>query len=546
MGADNADIFRKIVFGLPSLKTQITAIFLLSFVYTGIAYRAFQMFGPVDAGLSLTPIGFLIFLIPSLMAGEFFYRMLPPYPRNWSYFLALVNQLILFLYALVLSGANNAGNAWSLIWLTLITIYLANILVLIMSIGAEYYKRILGISMLQPVILVAVFHIFVGSVMNIATSSYIFSIAALLVAATFLILLLFTVDYLIKTNTSVSAYELTSGILQNKRSALDLGFESRPEVQTLQIDNGEKFTMVAPWVHPGPLGGLGGGKLSGTLIEELNREGSGFFLHVPCTHKEDLADTSDWKKIHSAITAPEKENRASKMFSKEYDNARFYGRRFNDKKLVFLESEGIDDYDIGVFMENIDKENVLLVDLHNHDIQNGPDKEVQYGTVEAENLKASFDDFLEELGEQDLHDYSAGFKVAESEQGLMAMCEKVDNQEVLLLGTDTNGVTPDLRDLRKSHLSEFDEVLLFSTDTHESVHEMSKMKNSDIDAMQDAVEDAVDSVKPASIGLGSRKSESLKLLKYDYNSLVFSFNIMIRLIFIALAIFYLFLVLWIF
>jgi putative membrane protein len=46
-----------------------------------------------------------------------------------------------------------------------------------------------------------------------------------------------------------------------------------------------------------------------------------------------------------------------------------------------------------VFLRDVDKDDVLLVDLHRHDIQRGPDKEIQYGTAEAETLKRHFDDF---------------------------------------------------------------------------------------------------------------------------------------------------------
>lgn len=548
MGADNVDIFKKIIFSLPSLRKQIAGILILGSAYSVISYISFDLFAPVELYPMLIPLtAVLLFFIPSFTAGELFYRSLPSYPRNWSYFLALVNQLSLFVYTLILSGANNASNAWSVIWLAFITVCLTNILVLLMSVGMKYLKRILVLSLTQPLILLAVFHMFIGRALDISTYSYIFSFGALLIAAVFLVLLLLIVNYLIRSNTDVSAFRLTSGLLQNKRESLDLGFDARPNVQTLEVDNGEELTMAAPWVHPGPLGGFGGGKLSDTVIERLNRnEGSGFFLHVPCTHKEDLARSEDAEKIIGAVDRPEKTGKASKMIRQDYGDIKFYGRMIGDRKIAYLHAEEIDDYDIGVFMSDVDREDVLLIDLHNHDIQKGPEKEVQYGTLEAEKLKEYFDDFLEELEELELHDYSAGFDVRKPDQHIMAMCEEVDGQEVLLMGTDTNGVTQDLRELQEDYRAEFDHVLLFSTDTHASIHDLANRKSSNIDEMQNSVEEAVDTVSSARLGLANRKTQPLKLLKNDYNGLVFSVNILIRLVIISLFIFYIFMVFWIF
>ena len=547
MGADNVDIFKKIIFSLPSLKTQLAGITALSFVYSGVAYLAFRAFAPLDLYPLMIPVSaVLIYLIPTVFSGELFYRLIPDYPQKWSYFLALVNQLILFLYSLILSGANNAGNAWSIIWLAFITVYLSNILVLIMSVGLKHLKRILVMSLSQPAILVPVFHIFIGRSLDISTSSYFFSFAALLLAAVFLAGLLLLVDYLIKSNTDVSAFRLTSGLLQNNRESLGLGFEAEPDVQTLQIDNGEELTMAAPWVHPGPLGGFGGGQLSSTLLNRLNEDGDGFFLHVPCTHKEDLANAEDAEKIAEAVGEPVKTGEASGMIHRDYGPVEFYGRRVGEKKVVYLHAEQIDDYDVGVFMADIDRDDVLLVDLHNHDIQEGPEKEIQYGTSEADELKSYFDNFLRELEELELEDYSAGFDVGKPDQHIMAICERVGDQEVLIMGSDTNGVTQDLRELQDSYRSEFDHVLLFSTDTHASIHDLANRKTSNIDEMENKVENAVDSTSSAEIGLVNQKTAPLHLLKNDYNGLVFSINILIRLTLISLVLFYLLLILWIF
>jgi len=549
MGADNVDVFQRLVVGAPPLKAQIPALIGLSVVYSVVAFVAFSMFTPLaPEPSSVLPVAVLLFLFPFLFGGELFHRVLPAYPRSWSFFLALVNQFVLFVYALVLSGANDVGNAWSIVWLLFITIYLINIFALVVSAGIDRYKRILLVALAEPAALIAAFYAVAGGNLGFSTYRHVFAFASLLIAAAFLVLVLAIVDYLIRTNTDVSAFALTSGILRNDRESLDLGVEAEPAVETLAIDNGDRLTLAAPWVHPGPLGGFGGGQLSGNVIDALNdgRDAHGFFLHVPCTHKEDLSNPTDAEKILDAVSDPDRVGRASRLVHEDYGEIEFYGRRIGDKQVVYLHGEGIDDYDTGVFMGDVDESELLLVDLHKHDIQDGPTKEVQYGSSEADRLKRHFDDFRERLAEAPLDDYAAGFQTLCDEQDMIAVVESVDGQDVLTVGIDTNGVTPDIRALAASHRGEFDEVLVFSTDTHASVHELANMRESNVEALEAAIERAVDDVSPATIGLDSRRTAPLKLLKNDYNGLVFSVNILIRLTVIALLGLYALLVLWLF
>ena len=576
MGADNVDAFQRLVFSVPRLRVQAAALVLLSGVYGVATVAAITLFTPfVPDPSRIVPVAVLIFFVPFAVAAELFPRVLDGYPRPWSYFLALTSQLVLFVYALVLSGADNVGNAWSIIWLSFITLYLINILVLVVSTGIDRSDRILLASLAEPALLIAAFYALGGSELGFSTYRHVFAFASLLIAAGFLVLVLLVVDYLIRSNTDVSAFELTSGLLRNDRESLELGVEARPAVETFAVDNGDRLTVAAPWVHPGPLGGFGGGQLSGSLIDALN-EGSGvdaadraavaadggtgtaegdagFFFHVPCTHKEDLSNPADSERILDAVADPDRTDRASRLVTESYGeregyaDVRFHGRRIGDRQVIVLHGEGIDDYDTGVFMRDVDHDEVLLIDQHRHDIQRGPDVEIQYGSAEADRLKRAFDDFRDRLAAADLaDDYAAGFSVTRDSQDALAMVERVGGQEVLWIGVDTNGLTPDVRATADAYRDEFDAVIPFSTDTHASIHELANMRQSDTDAIERAVDRAVDDLSPATVGFESRRAAPVKLLKNDYNGLVFSVNILIRLTVISLVTLYVLLVLWLF
>lgn len=547
MGADNVDIFKHIVFRLPSLPVQITALVGLSPLYAALAYLALNEFAPVELEPWIIPVGaFVIFLGPFAVAAELFYHALPDYPRHWSYFLALTTQLFLFIYALILSGADNGPNAWQIIWLALITVSLTNVLVLTVSVGPEQLRRIILLSLVQPLLLIGAFQYFIGRDVGISEASILVNFGVLLVVVAVLVGFLKLFDYLIGSNANVSAFRLTSGLLKGERSALDLGYPARPDVQTLTIDNGQELTLAAPWIHPGPLGGFGGGELSSEVIDELNDTGTGFFLHVPCTHKEDLADPGDVTKVIDAVGDPETVSTASRLHSAEYDDLEFYGRTIDGKKIVFFEAEGIDDYHPGVFMRDVSKDDVLLVDMHNHHIHAELDREIQYGTETAARLKRCFDDFLEQLEGAETFPYSAGFAVDRDGHPLLALVEEVDDQRTLIVGVDTNGITDDLREQRERFQREFDDVILFSTDTHASVHDLANMDDFDIETVTNTVQRATERVSDAEIGLTNDQTDRLRLLKLDYSGLVFSVNILIRLAIISLAAFYAFLVLWVF
>jgi putative membrane protein len=580
MGADNVDAFQRFIFSVPPLRVQAAALVVLSAVYAVGTFGGIWLFTPFAPDPSrIVPVAALIFLIPFVVAAELFPRVLDGYPRAWSYFLALTSQFVLFVYALVLSGADNVGNAWSIIWLSFITLYLINILVLVVSTGIDRSDRVLLVSLVEPGLLIAAFYALGGSELGFSTYRHVFAFASLLIAAGFLVLVLVVVDYLIKSNTDVSAFALTSGLLRNDRESLDLGVEARPAVETFAVDNGNRLTVAAPWVHPGPLGGFGGGQLSGNLIDALNdgreadageraaapaaadggveasaTDGSaGFFFHVPCTHKEDLSNPADAERIRDAVAEPERTDRVSRLVTESYGeregyaDVRFHGRRVGDKEVIVLHGEGIDDYDTGVFMRDVDHDEVLLIDQHRHDIQNGPDVEIQYGSAEADRLKRAFDEFRERLADADLADeYAAGFAVTRTGQDALAMVERVDGQEVLWIGVDTNGLTPDVRATADEYREEFDAVIPFSTDTHASIHELANMRESDVGAIERAVDRAVDDVAPATVGFESNRTKPVKLLKNDYNGLVFSVNILIRLTLISLVTLYALLVLWLF
>jgi putative membrane protein len=548
MGTDNLDIFKKIIFSIPELKKIMAIIIGLGSVYATVTYLTFSGFADQALNWIVIPfLAFFVYIAPAVASGEVLYHVLPDYPRNWGYFLAMCNQALLFIYSLVMAGSESIVTTWNIIWLGLITVYLSNFFVLLLSVGYENLRKIGLTSLVQPLMILAAFHLFLGRYLQIPLTLYLLNFGFLLIMGLLLVIAFVIFDYLIGSNVSnVSVIQLASGLLQKRQEALDLGFPSNPDVQTFSIENQDSgLTFSVPWIHPGPLEGFGGGKITTHIIDGINDSEKGFFLHVPSTHQSDPADPRDTEKIVGAMNEPEKTAKASKMVMKEFDNAKFYGRTFGEQKIVFIDVKGFDDYEMAVFKEIIDLEDTTIVDLHNHNPDEGERAIMYYDTSMAEKMRRRMKEFIEALEELEQHEYSAGFELEMGDPSILALVEEVEDQKTLLYGVEGNGSSQNLRDLREEFRETYDEVLLFSTDTHSSIHEMATKEQIEKSRVRKAVELAASKISKASIGLAHGEAEKMKLLRQDYASLIFSINILVRLIPLTLALFYITLVVWV-
>lgn len=553
MGSDNLDIWKKVIFNIPSTSKIIAFTVALGLIYSLFVYLGLNIFTPISIHVSAVFfMAAFMFILPTLISAELFHRYIPDYPRNWGYFLAFCNLTVLFIYSMILTGANNFLNAWNILWLAVITVYLSNFLVLMLTIGYKYIKSISLLGLAQPVLILSAFHIFLGRSLEIPFLTYLTNFAVLIFAAVLLTTSFLVIEFLLKANVgNVSVLQLTSGLLQKRQEALDLGYYTKPDVQTLKLENQTDETEIAiPWIHPGPMEGFGGGRVSTKIIEKLNETGKGFFFHVPSTHKSDPANPQDYEKILDAMKEPETHSQASKLVKKDYGMVKFYGRKINGKKTVFMEiseENDYDDYELSVFREIIDPDETILIDLHNHKRElQGQRKEVWYNTEAAEILRKHLLNFIEELENQETYDYNAGFEVDPEDTKIFSMVEEVNGQKTLMFGIEGNEAGEEIQQLEKEYSDRFDKVVTFTTDTHRSIHDLSRTKQVDAERVRKVIEKASKTVSASKIGFSNNKAEKMKLLQEDYSSLIFSINILVRLVPLTLILLYLALILWLF
>jgi len=155
-------------------------------------------------------------------------------------------------------------------------------------------------------------------------------------------------------------------------------------------------------------------------------------------------------------------------------------------------------------------------------------------------------EFLQELEDLPQEDYHAGFAKEEGLKHDMALVEEVDGQKTLLFGIEGNDSSEELLELKEKFKDSFDQVLLFTTDTHASIHDLADEKQVTKSEIDEVVENALENVTPAKIGLANQKAEEMNFLKDDYYGLTYTINILVRLIPISLFVMYIALAIWLF
>jgi putative membrane protein len=557
--AYNLDSFEIFVVSIPRTRRVLGYALGTSLLAGLLTYQALLIDASPDAltglpwltGVAAPTAVVLIaaFVVAALVGGEAIQVLVPAYPRNWSYYLALVSTSItgvLVPLAVLAGGAMDDSPAT--LWFALGTAFLFTFQVLLVSDDIPGVWRQAPASAVQPALLFA--GLTVATPLSLSLSTHTPYIAVLVAVGLGQILVSAFVELLMGANVSeVRAFEVTSNLVQRESLHLGMGIRKEIPVQTFAVTTGDGRTRVAaPWVHPGVLERIGGAKLTPNVLAGLNgvtdggtsvdADGDGhgdrgFFWHVPSTHRSDSPDPEVHEQVLDAVGDPETTGKASQLISRTYDGTIFHGRRYGEKRVVFVESEEYADIEAEVFGEVIDPEQTLVVDRHVR-VEDTDRTEIHTDSPEVETLREYLREFLVVLDEQPLGEYRAGDALDIDIEGisLYALVEVVDGQRTACVVADRNERPYALVEAREQ-LEGYDEVLLFTTDTHASVTENRFDPQTRPDQIHSLVEEAADEVTAAEAGLTADHTE-VELMREDYPRLMFSLNILARVYIVSL------------
>jgi putative membrane protein len=582
--AYNLESFELFVVSIPRTRRVVGYILGVS-VFAGLLTAVALQFGTALGwtvelsvlGETAVPRALVLvaaFAVAALAGGEATQLLVPAYPRNWGYYLALVCLVlagVLVPVGVVLGGATDSAAAP--VWFALGTAFLFSFQALVVSDDIPGVWRQGPASAVQPAVLFA--GLTVVTPLSLSLSAHAPEITVLVGVGVGLVLVSGFVELLMRGNVpEVRTFEITSNLVQRTPLHLDMGFSMDRPVQTFAVETaGGRTRITTPWVHPGILEGIGGARLTPNVLAALNGQADrhpdgsednipwsnsstgdspggdstgsvstdggdgerGFFWHVPCTHLSDSPDPYVHEPVLDGVGDPETTGEASRLVSRTYDETTFHGRRYGDTRVVFFESDEFADIEVDIFGEVIDPERTLVVDRHVRAEETGRG-EVHVDSPETERLRGYLREFLSVLDEQPLAEYRAGDARDLDIDGisLYALVEVVDGQRTAYVVADRNERPHAMAKARKQLTEEFDEVLLFTTDTHASVTENRFDPQTRPNQIRDLVETAAAAVTDAAAGLTAEYTE-VELMREDYQRLIFSLNILARVYIVSLA-----------
>ncbi|MGZ7043686.1 MAG: DUF2070 family protein [Methanobacterium sp.] len=392
----------KYIMTLPSLRFSLLSMVFVSFIIGCVA----SLMEPSAKNSILYSIvyggsaGFLIFGLTSIMSGGLTQPVINHFKGRHltmkqsmfvAFFSMMIVGIIYVIGSIVSSFSVNNYIIDALIFGCAI-IFAFRIVILWGTSNIGLLKSIAA-SAIQPALILSMVIVIVF-LTSITTNIGDFSILALLlkivIASLILMIAIYSLVLIIESpmrrNLGVGGLELLSLTLAHVTegsSAMESLFEDMGEpIDTLigiisfKGKNGFKSVFLAPCIHPGPIGNIGGGNMPTVLSSRFD-----FFtmvFHGPSTHDFNPVSSKEINKIEDVIKNSLKDmnysENVSDFFRVEKDSAKI-GAQFFDNNLLMLATlspNGFDDIDFGVGLALMNQarsscgvENVILVDCHN-------------------------------------------------------------------------------------------------------------------------------------------------------------------------------------
>jgi putative membrane protein len=548
---DNIMNMTKFMVSLPVTHISVLSMVFLSFLTGIVAYIILPssdliiLSVIIDGGTS----GFLILGLMSIMAGAITTPMVNildgrHMKMKQSMFLALVSMVIVSFIYLVGSLVSH------------LTLYNYTIDTLIYGCAVIFAFRTIIIwgtsnirlassvvvAAIQPALILSMLTVIVsltGLTTNLGEFSIIAILLKIIIASIILVLAIFSFVLVIESpmrkNLGVGGLELLSlfiAHISEGSQALEMVFDDMGEtIETLvgvlsfKGKNGIKALFLAPSVHPGPVGEIGGGNMPTLLGEKF-----GTFTmvsHGPSTHDFNPVASRELDKIERVVKESldnmEYHDYASQFFRVENENAQIGGQFFGDDLvlLVTFSPHGFDDIDFGVGLAAMNAarskgaRNIIMVDCHNSFV---PDSRILPGNKEVFQLLGAVEKIVK-IDEQETirigcsYDPMEGFTKEQGvgQSGVKVMIIEVGGkQKTAYILLDANNMVLNYREKVIDAVLPLgiDEVEVMTTDTH-YVNTLSgghnpigsKVPDEIIDEIKKATLKAMGDLEPVKVGV---------------------------------------------
>lgn len=558
----------KYIMTLPSLRFSLLNMIFVSFVIGCIA----SLLEPSAKDSILYSIiyggsaGFLIFGLTSIMSGGLTQPVINHFKGRYltmkqSMFVAFFSMMIVGIIYLIGSiinvfSVNNYlvdslifGCAIMFAFRTVILWGTSNIS-LLKSIAASAIQPVLVLSMVIVLVFLTSISTNIGDFSILALILKIFIASLILMIAIYSLVLI--IESPMRRNLGVGGLELLSLTLAHVTegsSAMESLFEDMGEpIDTLigiisfKGKKGIKAVFLAPCVHPGPIGNIGGGNMPTILSSKFD-----FFTmvsHGPSTHDFNPVSSKEINKIEEVIKNSLKEidyhENVSQFFRVENESAKI-GVQYFDSNLLMLATlspKGFDDIDFGVGLALMNQarstcsvDNVILVDCHNSFKGEGGrvlpgNKEVFELMGAVEKIKAPEESFKIRIGCSGDKMESISKEDGVGESGVKVMIVEAYKSEdgfqrTAYILLDSNNMLLGFREkiLKKVMDLGVDQGEVMTTDTHyvntlAGGHNPVGAKKQDkiLDSILKCTENAIEDLEDVSVGFKVSKIKDIKTL----------------------------------
>ena len=382
-----------------------------------------------------------------------------------------------------------------------VIIFAIRILVLWGTSNINFLKSFLPAAAAQPALIISMVIVIV-SLTSITTNIGYFSILALLIkiviASLILVVAIYSFVVIIespmKRNLGVGGLELLSLFLAHVTEgskALEGIFEDMGEpidtiigVTAFKGKNGLKGIFLAPCVHPGPIGNIGGGNMPTQIAKNIDT--FTMVSHGPSTHDFNPVSAKEIVKIENVVKNTLKNmsysSKASKFVRVQSGNAKIGAQYFQNDPLLLatMAPEGFDDMDFGIGLAIINQakastgaEKVILVECHN--AFKGEGGRILPGNKEVFELMAAAEKLPKSETQENVRVGCAGDPMDEvskeegvGESGIKVMVVEVGDQKTGYILLDSNNMIIGFREkiIEQVQKLGLDEVEVMTTDTH--------------------------------------------------------------------------------
>lgn len=381
---------------LPSTKISILGMAFISLLL-GFGIDNFSL--ALEEGLSpIYRIGayFIVFGVMSIISGFLTTILINsshgnPIKMKHSMLLALFSMIIVSGLYFLTGSLYSPFSEYFMNYLLLgCSVIFALRIMFIWSMSNINFLKSCIISAIQPIFIIGAFLILVKS--NISLPYDFTTIVIIKILLSFFILMvaiyLFirVIESPIKRNYGVKGLELFSLFLSHftyNSQEIEKVFEDFGQNITAPIGifsfkgkNGLKALFLAPCIHPGPAGNLGGANMPTILANKFDV--FTMVSHGPCTHDFNPVSTKEIDKIEKVVKNALKDmdyyENASEFIRLQHNNAILGIQYFNQNLLILLTfaPSGADDIDFGIGFglmnlakASCDADNVIMVDCHN-------------------------------------------------------------------------------------------------------------------------------------------------------------------------------------